>query len=162
MPVSLKYHLADIYLEELDKVLAWDAEAGEPSPPPVPIDTLISPFLTLLAQTPSSHTFERVMSAVLEPLTQSLTPPGSDEPPSQKRRRLVGNEITFVADNSRASNLSSTDKSSLRRVLLKQVFSVASEEDTRDSNRRRLYKFWKSNLDDDEGAQGASLGVDAT
>ena len=159
MPVSLKYHLADIYLEELDKVLAWDSEAGEPCPPPVPIDTLISPFLTLLARTPSGHTFERVMSAVLEPLIQSLAPAGSDEPPSKKRRRLVGNEMSFVADNSRASNLSTTDKSSLRRVLLKQVFLVAGEEDTRDSNRRRLYKFWKSNVDDDESAQD---GVDAS
>ncbi|KAH9081736.1 Nop52-domain-containing protein [Lactarius deliciosus] len=147
VPLSLKYHLADIYLEELDKVLAWDPEAGDPSPPPVPIDTLISPFLTLLARTPSSHTFERVMSA-------SLTSLGSDEPPSKKRRRLLGNEMTFVADNSRASDLSTPDKSALRRVLLKQ--------DTRDSNRRRLYKFWKSNLDDDEGAHDASHGVDAS
>ncbi|KAH9004107.1 Nop52-domain-containing protein [Lactarius hatsudake] len=162
VPLSLKYHLADIYLEELDKVLAWDPEAGDPSPPPVPIDTLISPFLTLLARTPSSHTFERVMSAVLEPLVESLTPLGSDEPPSKKRRRLLGNEMTFVADNSRASDLSTPDKSSLRRVLLKQVFSVASEEDTRDSNRRKLYKFWKSNLDDDEGAHDASHGVDTS
>ncbi len=162
VPLSLKYHLADIYLEELDKVLTWDSEAGEPCPPPVPIDTLVSPFLTLLARTPSSHTFERVMSAVLDPLIQSLTPPGSDEPPSKKRRRLLGNEMLFVADNSRASDLSTADKSSLRRILLKQVFSVASEEDTRDSNRRRLYKFWKSNLDDDEGAHDASHGVDAS
>lgn len=153
VPLSLKYHLADIYLEELDKVLAWDSDAGDPCPPPAPIDTLISPFLTLLARTPSSHTFERVVSAVLEPLIQSLTPSGSDEPPSKKRRRLLGNEISFVADNSRASDLLTTDKPSLRRVLLKQVFSVAGEEDTRDSNRRRLYKFWKSNFDDDESAQ---------
>lgn len=159
VPLSLKYHLADIYLEELDKVLTWDSEAGEPCPPPVPIDTLISPFLTLLAQTSSGHTFERVMSAVLEPLIQSLTPPGSDEPPSKKRRRLVGNEMSFVADNSRASNLPTANKSSLHRFLLKLVFSVASEVDTRDSNRRRLYKFWKSNLDDDEGG---SHSVDAS
>jgi ribosomal RNA-processing protein 1 len=158
VPLSLKYHLADIYLEELDKVLAWDSEAGEPCSPPAPIDTLISPFLTLLARTPSSHTFERVMSAVLEPLIQSLT--DDSEPPSKKRRRLLGNEMSFVADNSRASNLSTADKSLLRRVLLKRVFSVAGEEDTRDSNRRRLYKFWKSNLDDDEGAHDD--GVDAS
>jgi ribosomal RNA-processing protein 1 len=99
------------------------------------------------------------MSAVLEPLIQSLTPPGSDEPPSKKRRRLVGNEMSFVADNSRASNLPTANKSSLHRFLLKLVFSVASEVDTRDSNRRRLYKFWKSNLDDDEGG---SHSVDAS
>ncbi|KAH9178801.1 Nop52-domain-containing protein [Lactarius sanguifluus] len=115
VPLSLKYHLADIYLEELDK---------------------------------------RVMSAVLEPLVESLTPLGSDEPPSKKRRRLLGNEMTFVADNSRVSDLSTPDKSSLRRVLLKQALF--------DSNRRRLYKFWKSNLDDDEGAHDASHGVDAS
>jgi ribosomal RNA-processing protein 1 len=150
VPLSLKYHLADIYLEELNKVLAWDSEAGDKCPPPALLDVLVAPFLTLLARTPSNHTFERVMSAVLEPLIQSLMPPGSDEPPRQKRRRLLGNEISFVAENSCMSGSSTPDRSSLRQGLLKQVFSVASEQDTRDSNRRRLYRFWKSNLDDDD------------
>ena len=149
IPSSLKYHLADIYLEELNKVLAWDSEASDKCPPPAPLDVLVAPFLTLLARTPSNHTFERVMSAVLEPLIQSLTPPGSDEPPRQKGRRLLGNEISFVVENSCTLGSSTADRSSVHQALLKQVFAVASEQDTRDSNRRRLYKFWKSNLDDD-------------
>lgn len=152
IPSSLRYHLADIYLEELDKVLAWNSENGDERPPRAPIDALIAPFLTLLARTPSNHAFERVMSTVLEPLIQSLasTATGSREPPSKKRRRLLGSELSFVADNSCASSSPTADKSSLHRALLKQVFSVASEQDTRDSNRRRLYKFWKSNMEDDD------------
>ena len=149
VPLSLKYHLADIYLEVLDKVLAYDPETCSERPPRAPLDTLIAPFLTLLALTPSNHTFDRVMSTVLEPLIQSLAADGTAEPPSKKRRRLLGNEISFVADNSCiSSDSSAADKSSLHQALLKQVFSVASEQDTRDSNRRRLYKFWKSNVED--------------
>jgi len=169
--LSLKYHLADIYLEELDKVLAWDSEAGDERPPRAPIDTLIAPFLTLLARTPSNHTFDRVTSAVLEPLVQSLAPAGEPEPPSKKRRRLLGTERSFVADNACTSSsptttaaaaAADTDKSALHQALLKQVFSVASERDTRDSNRRRLYKFWKSNLEDDDDDQRAPRDVDGS
>lgn len=168
--MSLKYHLADIYLEELDKVLAWDSEAGDERPPRVPIDTLIAPFLTLLARTPSNHAFDRVTSAVLEPLVQSLAPASSPEPPSKKRRRLLGTERSFVADNACTSSpptttavaAADTGKSALHQALLKQVFSVASERDTRDSNRRRLYKFWKSNLEDDDDDQVARRDVDGS
>jgi len=168
--LSLKYHLADIYLEELDKVLAWDSEAGDERPPRVPIDTLIAPFLTLLARTPSNHAFDRVTSAVLEPLVQSLAPASSPEPPSKKRRRLLGTERSFVADNACTSSpptttavaAADTGKLALHQALLKQVFSVASERDTRDSNRRRLYKFWKSNLEDDDDDQVARRDVDGS
>ena len=170
IPLSLKYHLADIYLEELDKVLAWDSEAGDERPPRAPIDTLIAPFLTLLARTPSNHTFDRVTSAVLEPLVQSLAPTSSPEPPSKKRRRLLGTERSFVEDNACTSSsptttaaaAADTDKSALHQALLKQVFSVASERDTRDSNRCRLYKFWKSNLEDDDDDQRARRDVDGS
>lgn len=161
--MSLKYHLADIYLEELDKALAWDSEAGDERPPRAPIDTLIVPFLTLLTRTTSNHTFDRVMSTVLEPLVQSLAPAVSSEPPSKKRRRLLGTEMSFVADNACTKAApAKTDKSALHQALLKQVFSVASERDTRDSNRRRLYKFWKSNLEDDDGDQGTRRDVDGS
>ena len=102
------------------------------------------------------------MSTVLEPLIQSLAAVGSTEPPSQKRRRLLGNEVSFVADNSCVSNSPMGDKPALHQALLKQVFSVASEQDTRDSNRRRLYKFWKSNLEDHDDDDGARRDVDGS
>jgi ribosomal RNA-processing protein 1 len=162
VPMSLKYHLGDVYLEELNKVLTWDSEADGESPPRAPLDTLIAPFLTLLARTPSNHTFDRVMSTVLEPLIQSLAAVGSAEPPSKKRRRLLGNEISFVADNSCISNSRTADRSSIHQALLKQVFSAASEQDTRDSNRRRLYKFWKSNLEDHDDDDGARRDIDGS
>lgn len=160
--MSLKYHLADVYLEELNKVLTWDSEADGESPPRAPLDTIIAPFLTLLARTPSNHTFDRVMSTALEPLIQTFAAAGSVEPPSKKRRRLLDNEISFIADNSCVSNSPTTDKSSLQKALLKQVFSVASEQDTRDSNRRRLYKFWKSNLEDHDDDDSAQRDVDGS
>jgi len=179
VPLSFKYHLADVYLEELDKVLAsFSEEASDDdddddrpspkSPPRAPLDALIAPFLTLLARTPSNHTFERLMSAVLEPLIQSFAPPpgAAGEPPSKKRRRLLGTELSSLEHNSCISGSPTTsvetDKSSIHQALLKQVFAVASEQDTRDSNRRRLYKFWKSNLEDDDDGPGVQRDVDAS
>ena len=164
--MSLKYHLADVYLEELDKVLTSYSEASDnDAPPRAPLDTLIAPFLTILARTPSNHTFERVTSTILEPLIQSFAPPGATEPPSKKRRRLLGTEMMSLVDNSCVSSSPMTapaDKSSIHQALLKQVFAVASEQDTRDSNRRRLYKFWKTNLEDDDDGPGARRDVDAS
>jgi ribosomal RNA-processing protein 1 len=61
-----------------------------------------------------------------------------------------------------AAAAADADKPALHQALLKQVFSVASERDTRDSNRRRLYKFWKSNLEDDDDDQGAPRDVDGS
>ena len=38
----------------------------------------------------------------------------------------------------------------LRKRLLRRVFEVASEPETRDSNRRKMYALWKDSVDEDE------------
>ncbi|PCH34048.1 hypothetical protein WOLCODRAFT_87225 [Wolfiporia cocos MD-104 SS10] len=86
VPASLSYHLADIYLQELEKAL------GNPPQPlslPAPLSTLLTPFITLAARTPSNITYQRIQSTLLEPLFSSLKPARhDDEPPSRKRPRL--------------------------------------------------------------------------
>ena len=68
VPVSLAYHLADIYLEELDKALARTEDAL-----PAPLTTLLEPFLTLAARTINKKTYERLQSALLEPLLSAFS-----------------------------------------------------------------------------------------
>jgi ribosomal RNA-processing protein 1 len=39
----------------------------------------------------------------------------------------------------------------LRKMLVRSLFEVASQPETRDSNRRKMYALWKeSNQDDDD------------
>jgi ribosomal RNA-processing protein 1 len=42
------------------------------------------------------------------------------------------------------------DKSQLRKGVLEHIFEVASREDSKDSNRRKMYAICKTNIDEDE------------
>ncbi|THH13471.1 hypothetical protein EW146_g6749 [Bondarzewia mesenterica] len=92
VPLSLAYHLADIYLEELDKAFVTQSKNDEleNAALPTPLSTILSPFFYLAARTSSNHAYERVQSAVLEPLFQTLASSHSDEPPSAKTSSVVG------------------------------------------------------------------------
>ena len=74
VPVSLAYHLADIYIEELDKPL----EASE-DPLPAPLSTPLEPFLTLAAHALKKTTYERLLSALFELLLSVLSPSALSE-----------------------------------------------------------------------------------
>ncbi|KAI0068126.1 Nop52-domain-containing protein [Artomyces pyxidatus] len=154
VPLSLGYHLADIYLEELDKVLAGGAKDEDRELPlPAPLDIILSPFLALAARTPSKDAYERVKEAILSPLITSLTPPRTEELHAPKRRRLFDNDYPSMVANSCISDMQppgTADRAIIRQAILKKIFSVASESETRDSNRRKLYAFWKSHVEEDE------------
>jgi ribosomal RNA-processing protein 1 len=149
VPTSLAYHVADIYIEELDKALGSTQE-----PLPAPLAVLLGPFFTLAAQTPNSTTYKRVQSAVIEPLLSSLSPESllvdGVEPPKPKKRRL--REETCLAKNACFASTSEgkVNGLELRKMLLRRIFVIASELTTRESNRRKMYAFWKENCDDPE------------
>lgn len=44
------------------------------------------------------------------------------------------------------------DGAKLRQTLLRQMFDVASEEGTRDSNRRKMYAIFKAAKEDEDDA----------
>lgn len=155
VPASLAYHLADIYLEELDKALS-----NSPSPtsisPPAPLHTLLSPFLVLAAQTSTSLTHKRIQSSLFEPLFLALLPK-EEQVRSQKRIRLM-DDGTEAYPNLIANACYKDPKMEgkmdgplLRKMLVRSLFEVASQPETRDSNRRKMYALWKeSNQDDDD------------
>lgn len=150
MPTSLAYHLADIYLEELDKVLG--------SPPvdsslPAPLSTLLAPFYTLAARTATTVTYQRIQSTLFEPIISSLSSRQDFDEPSRKRPRLNTPTFPHLVRNACAINPAAEgalSNTAIRKVLLKQLFDVASEPDTRDANRRKMYAFWKENMEDGE------------
>ncbi|KAL4252472.1 RRP1 family protein [Abortiporus biennis] len=168
LPPSLIYHIADIYLEELDKAL------GNPpteSPLPAPLTALLSPFFTLAARTTNNITFQRIQSSVLDPLFVAFGSPDEDEEDEDEPRSRKRPRLSVVTYDNLVSNSCSTDPKregaletgQLRKILLRRMFDIASEQDSRDSNRRKLYAIWKSNWDDEEeGDDDDSKVVDAT
>ena len=144
VPTSLAFHLADIYLEELDKSLAEDDLS------PVPLSLILSPFFTLASRTQASATYKQVQQSVFEPLFSSLKPPiASEEARSRKKPRLDSDYPNLI------SNCCFEDpkekafgNAKLRKSLLRRLFEVASNEETRDSNRRKMYTFFKTAKED--------------
>jgi len=147
MPQGLSYHLTEIWLPELDKATA-DSTAA------VPLRLALDPFLSLAARTPNKVTYQQVQTNLIDPLLSALAPPpGSDEPPKRKRPKTNQTEDTFphlLANSCLSPSNEPLDKSRLRKGVLEYVFEVASQEDTKDSNRRKLYAICKANIDEDD------------
>lgn len=138
--------MADIYLEELDRAIGT-----VPEPTPAPVVVLFGPFFTLAAQTPNAATYKRIQFAVLEPLVSVLgpIPSESEDEPNPKRlvedtayRHLAGNACLNDPAEGKVDGLR------VKQKVLRTIFEVASQPDTRDSNRRKLYTLWKENCDD--------------
>ncbi|KII93163.1 hypothetical protein PLICRDRAFT_87582 [Plicaturopsis crispa FD-325 SS-3] len=160
VPAGLPYHLADIYLEELDKIMA---NPTSPSSQPAPLATILAPFLTLAARTPTSTTYKHIQSALFDSLFDALKPPPSEDSESRSRKRPRLSTPTYPnllpnACFTLPSPAGAMARSPLRKALLRKVFEVASQEDTRDANRRRMYGIWKNGMadeDDDSGSESA-------
>lgn len=157
IPTSLAYHLSDIYVEELDKALA---AAPEPFLP-APLATLLTPFFTLAARTPTSITYKRVQSEVFTPLFSALSSsqPLEDQPPAQKRMRLDPDAqqpyATLVSNACFDSpEEGKIEGGTLRKKLLRRIIEIASEPETRDSSRRKMYALFKESTEDDGSDEG--------
>ncbi|KAH0591027.1 Ribosomal RNA processing protein 1 like protein [Termitomyces sp. J132] len=156
VPTGLAYHLADIYVEELDKVLSLSTSPADILP--APLHPLLMPFLSLAAQTPVAVTCKRIQSSLIDPLFSALKTLSDEEQPKSKRARLAttGNQpglYPCVVINSCYED-PKTEGSiyghTLRKKLLRLVFEIASQPETRDSNRRKLYASWKDSAEECE------------
>jgi ribosomal RNA-processing protein 1 len=138
----LAAHFFEIYLEELDKALASTLASSKPTP----VVFLVAPFLQVAAQTSTTATLKRIEDAILEPLINQLVAPENDDvQPRSKRPRLEDNGRTNAYENILSENYIGIDgRQSARRELLNRIFQVASQQNTRGSNRRKLYALWES------------------
>lgn len=151
VPASLAFHLSEIYLEELEKALI-----SSESPPPVPLSTLLLPFVGLAARTPTNTTYKHIQSSLFEPLRNSLK--SSSGPPSRKKARTSSSDYSTLLVNACTSSSDGDqvmDVDAVRKSILQKIFDVASETETRDANRRRMYAFYKDAVDDDEDEDSA-------
>jgi len=144
VPASLTFHLVDIYLEELNKSLVGDDLL------PVPLSLILSPFFTLASRTQASTTYKQIQLSVFEPLFSSLkAPTASEEARSRKKPRLDLDYPNLVSNCCFQNPKERTiENAKLRKVLLRRLFEVASNEKARDSNRRKMYAFFKAAKED--------------
>jgi ribosomal RNA-processing protein 1 len=150
-PASLAYHISEIYLSELDKVLVEPSEDAFPAPTLL----LVEPFLAILASSSSKNKYKHVHDGVLEPLFEILdvekdaSEASDDEEDTRPRKRVKSDPEAKLSHLRIHSALEPHSKSPanaavLRKALSKRVFAVASADGTRDANRRRLYGFLKT------------------
>lgn len=133
----------DISLEELDKALATSESST-----PVPLIALLSPFISLGAQTPTSTTYEHLQHALFQPLLAALVPPQIS---GRKMARLSECQFTNVVSKACKCDSSvegSMEVMKLRRAVLQMLFDVASAETTRDFNRRKMYALYREAVED--------------
>lgn len=148
----MTYHLADIYTDELNKA---SANPPVPSPLPTPLTILLNPFFGVAAHTPNKTTYQRIQTALIDPLLDALATPAQDndgEPPARKRQKMAETYEDLLVNacsvDPRKEGILS--RVALRKKLLQRIFDVASQGATRDANRRKMYAIWKSNTDDDD------------
>ncbi|KAF8807837.1 Nop52-domain-containing protein [Phlegmacium glaucopus] len=149
VPASLAYHIADIYVEELDKALGTAT-----SPQPAPLAVILEPFFYLAARSPTSTTYKRIQSALVEPLLNALASESDpeDDLPKAKRIRLSSDTPTFLKNNACFEDPKldgHIEGATLKKKLLRRMFEIASQPETRDSNRRKMYALWKEGAEDD-------------
>ncbi|PPQ99546.1 hypothetical protein CVT24_005334 [Panaeolus cyanescens] len=149
VPTSLAYHISDVFVEELDKALSTDASCS-----PAPLAVLLHPFLNYMARAPTSVAYKRVLGSVLEPLFSALDPNVESDGETRKSKRHKLDDGASYSQLVANSTLDSTTSSkmagpALKRLLLKRVFDIAGQPETRDSSRRKMYALWKENYDED-------------
>ncbi|KAG8765803.1 hypothetical protein FRC12_007288 [Ceratobasidium sp. 428] len=157
VPASLSYHLADVYLEELDKALdTIDHQAT------TPLTTLTEPFVDLAARTSNKVTYERMKTALITPLLDALAArtvaSDGDESATPRKRKRTSETYPNLIDSVCAPGSHSEDEAensdarAVAKNVLSAIFEAASKEDAKDANRRKMYALWKTRKEEFEGS----------
>ncbi|KZO91260.1 Nop52-domain-containing protein [Calocera viscosa TUFC12733] len=130
IPQALAYHIADLYLDELEKVVA---DLPDASAPPLPL--LAQPFIHSCSLHNSKITFDRMLSALFSPLFYSLATPRVEDTPYPNLMGALGKAEA---------------RKDVKKELMKRWFDEASQADTKEVNRRKMYRIWREEMVDDQ------------
>ncbi|POY76894.1 hypothetical protein BMF94_0147 [Rhodotorula taiwanensis] len=148
VPISLAYHLFDIYLDEIERLVTpSDQDAASESDRSLPLLPLLGPMYTTAARAPLQIMFTRLVDNVFTPLLDALLPP-KPEPRAKRRRGAAGRAKDPAYPGIRASAVEGTgveDPSAAAEVVgkqvLKRLFEEGGQEETGETQRRRIYTF---------------------
>jgi ribosomal RNA-processing protein 1 len=156
IPACLTFHLIDIYLEELDKVLMPPTTPQQP----VPMSIILFPIFILLARTSSKSTRTHLQSNLLDPLLNALTPSNASNNKNvpRKRPRLEFEPPTYsniianacLTDPEKEGR---ADIDTVRNGLLRRLFEIAGEEGIKSANRKLMFALYRKNVDADGDAE---------
>lgn len=95
----------------------------------------------------------------MEALSAPPPPPTEDDEDDEPARKRQKRDTTDSGEYVELlANACSVDprkegvlsRPALKKLVLQRIFDIASQETTRDSNRRKMYAVWKAYADDDE------------
>ncbi|KAI5474876.1 hypothetical protein MNV49_002320 [Pseudohyphozyma bogoriensis] len=138
IPHSIAYHLADIYVDEIESSISTPLVTLPSPPSTIPLLSLLAPFYTTLSLAPSSTLFTRVSSNVFVPLLEaSLTKPE----PEGKKRKFASEIVKPTFDG--VFEKSEEEREEVGKKVLERLFEVGGGKETNEVNRRRLYVLYK-------------------
>ncbi|GAA5837092.1 hypothetical protein JCM11251_005251 [Rhodosporidiobolus azoricus] len=147
LPHSLPYHLADIFLDEIERLSSSTlASSDSPAPRSVPLTLLLDPFYSTLAVSPTSTIFSRLIENIFTPLLDSFLPPPT-QPPAKRRKgvpapkRPVYPGVLALAEEGQGADGDEEAGEQIAKKVLKRMFEVGGRAETNDTNRRRIYAF---------------------
>lgn len=173
VPDGITYHLADIYVEELDKAVEVASQAEDYPFMSVPALRLLQPFITTMAICHSPLVFDRISKAVIHPfledcLTLQEAEEKGDNPSNNKRKansqkRNRKRRKDEGADAKEASSDEGDDESektdgcqyaylmdqmgatgkAMTKAIFDAIFQAASAKNSIEARRRRMYKLCK-------------------
>ncbi|GAA5975387.1 hypothetical protein JCM10908_005146 [Rhodotorula pacifica] len=151
IPLSLAYHLFDIYLDEIDRLAS--ASSSSDSSPALPLLALLSPMYTVASHAPSQIMFTRLVDNVFTPLLDAFLGPKPEPNPKRRRgnaakrakeraypalraaaRRAAGLEVEEEAEETAAD-------AKIGKRALRRLFEEGGKEETGEVQRRRIYNF---------------------
>ncbi|KAK8849691.1 hypothetical protein IAR55_005026 [Kwoniella newhampshirensis] len=155
VPSSIATHLADIYLDELNKALGLPEVDSQPA---CPLTAILQPHILLLTRTSTSHVHTRLMNSVFTPLLSSLSlataTPSIDERPSKRSKKGLSEPMyAHIVMHSCVGDAGKDERDGadkVRKGLLKSMFLAAADGKAGESNRRKVYTVWREEGGDDD------------
>ncbi|GAA5887252.1 hypothetical protein JCM3774_004754 [Rhodotorula dairenensis] len=160
VPLSLAYHLFDIYLDELDRLASPSSADSDSSSsaPPLPLLGLLSPMYTVASHAPLQVMFSRLVDNVFTPLLDAFLGPKPEPNPKRRRGNAAkrAKERAYPAlraaarradggvpveaeggDDEAAHNADAR----IGKQVLRRLFQEGGKEETGEAQRRRIYNF---------------------
>ena len=148
VPSSLSTHLGDIYLDELDKVLALPEVNSQPA---CPLTAVLQPLTTLIARTPTATVHTRIISSLHTPLLNALAAASDTERPGEHEQPdAVYAHIVMGCCLGNQGSEPAVSPKDLRKGVLASLFSTAADPDANETDRRKIYKVWREEGGDDD------------
>ncbi|GAA5986880.1 hypothetical protein JCM11641_006579 [Rhodosporidiobolus odoratus] len=150
LPHSLPYHVADVYLTEIERLSSSklsDSVEVSPSPPRnLPLNLLLGPFYTAIAACPTSTMFTRFADEIYTPLLDAFLPPPPQPPHKRRKTAAKSKRLEYpgiLAVATEGSDAAEADAAGelIGKSVLKRLFAEGGKAETEDPNRRRIYAF---------------------